>query len=468
MSKAKQMKKFNYHIATCCSLLLMICFLSCKVSQTYKLPDNLVNKDLFRDSPSTDTVTLATIPWREFFTDTLLQSLISEGLNNNTDLKIAVYRIKQAETNFEQSKSAFWPSLNASLSATSQKLADIQLGRTQLQQAYLSSSWQANLWGKLSSAKRAALASLLQSESNQKAVRTQLIENIAGSYYRLQAYDAQLQITQQTLEVQKHDVELMQALKASNVVTGADVAQSEANRYSVEIAIPDLKQAIRETENSISVLIGRSPGPIMRDSLRNEIPGKNLNTGIPLQLLSNRPDVAASEYQLRNSFELTNVARSYFYPSFNITAQAGYVSQNIASLFNMSSIFGNIIGGLTEPIFANGLNKQRLKLAQAQVESDLASFKQSLLNAGQEVSNALFSYQTATEKIQIRSQQIAYLSKSVDFLKELVKYTSNTNYTDVLTSEQSLLSAQLNGVGDKLQQLQSVISLYASVGGGAR
>jgi len=144
------------------------------------------------------------------------------------------------------------------------------------------------------------------------------------------------------------------------------------------------------------------------------------------------------------------------------------VSQNIASLFNMSSIFGNIIGGLTEPIFANGLNKQRLKLAQAQVESDLASFKQSLLNAGQEVSNALFSYQTATEKIQIRSQQIAYLSKSVDFLKELVKYTSNTNYTDVLTSEQSLLSAQLNGVGDKLQQLQSVISLYASVGGGAR
>ena len=450
------------------ALFLLLGVSACKVSQPYKSPTQIVNNDLYRGVQTSDSSTIATIPWEQFFADTLLQSLIREGLNNNPDMTVAFARIKQAEANLAQSKAAFLPTLDANAGVTTQKLSATQLGRTQIQQVNLSAGWEADLWGKLSSAKRAALASLLQSEANQRVVQTQLIANIAANYFRLMAFDAQLKITLQTLEVQKNDVDLMQTLKASDVVTGADVAQSEANRYSVEIVIPDLKQSIRETENTVCILVGRSPGEIVRDSLSNENLKDDLKTGVPLQLLANRPDVQASEYQLRNSSELVNVARAYFYPSLVITAQGGWVSSNFSTLFNPASLFGTVVGGLTQPILANGQNKQRLRIAQAQVESDLASFRQTLLNAGGEVSNALYSYQTAADKIQIRSQQIAYLDKSVEFLKELVKYTSNTNYTDVLTSEQNLLSAQLNGVGDKLQQLQSIISLYVSLGGGTR
>jgi outer membrane protein TolC len=232
------------------------------------------------------------------------------------------------------------------------------------------------------------------------------------------------------------------------------------------VTIPDLRQNIRETENALSILLGRNPGGIARDSINNQRVRIDLQTGIPLQLLVNRPDVQEAEYQLRYYFELTNVARAYFYPSLTITAAGGLSNVNISQLFSASSLFGNIIGGLVQPIFNQGLNKQRLRVAQAQQEEYIALFKKTLLAAGQDVSNALYNYQAATEKMKIRSLQIGFLEKSVEFTKELLKYTANTNYTDVLTSEQSLLAAQLSSVSDKVQQLQAMVALYRSLGGG--
>jgi outer membrane protein TolC len=187
-----------------------------------------------------------------------------------------------------------------------------------------------------------------------------------------------------------------------------------------------------------------------------------------MQLLANRPDVQQAEYQLRTNFELVNVARTYFYPTVTITAQGGLANGNIFQFLDASSLFGNIVGGLTQPIFNQGINKQRLEVAKAGQEEALAVFKQSLLSAGQEVSNALYNYQAAVEKKAYRSKQIAYLEKSVDFTKELLKYSSSTSFIDVLLSEQSLLAAELNGVSDKLQQLQAVVTLYRSLGGGWR
>jgi len=216
----------------------------------------------------------------------------------------------------------------------------------------------------------------------------------------------------------------------------------------------------------LSILLGRNPGSIIRDSLNNQQVWTALKTGIPVQLLINRPDVMEAEYQMRYYYELTNVAKSYFFPSLTITAQGGWANGTIPQLFSASSLFGNIIAGLTQPVFNHGLNKQRLRITQAQREESLLQFKKTLLNAGQEVSNSLFAFQAATDKMKIRELQISFLQKSVEYTKELLKYSANTNYTDVLTSEQSLLAAELNIVSDKVQQLQAVISLYRSLGGG--
>ena len=444
--------------------LLLACILSsCKVTQQYQRSPDIADNKLYRDVTANDTASIAAISWKQMFTDTILQSLIQEGISNNPDLKIAVARIKQTEANFRQSQLAYLPGLNANATVNFSKPSDAQTGNNKV---YAGASWEADIWGKLKSSKRAAMAALLQSDAYKREVQTQLVANIAINYYALLAYDAQLQITLKTLDNRKQDAETMKLLKESDVVTGAAVVQSQANRYSVEVTIPDLKQNIRETENSICQLLGRESGSIARDSINLQQVATNLNTGVPSQLLANRPDVQEAEYQLRYYFELTNVARTYFYPSLTITAQGGLYNTGLSQFFSATSIFGNIVGGLTQPIFNNGLNNQRLKVAKARQEEFLVTFRQSLLTAGQEVSNALFDYQAASDKVNDRVQQIFYLQKSVDYTKELLKYSSATNYTDVLTSEQSLLAAQLSSISDKLQQLQAVVVLYRSLGGG--
>ncbi|MGC4038792.1 MAG: efflux transporter outer membrane subunit [Chitinophagaceae bacterium] len=439
---------------------------SCKITKPYQQPSGVADNKLYRDITSTDTTSIASLPWKQLFTDSLLQKLIEEAITNNTDLKIATARIKSAAASFKQSKLAFFPAVSAGASSTFQSVSPSQFGYPQTYQLNANASWMVDIWGQLKSTKKAALASLLQSEAYRRAVLTQLIADVATNYYSLLALDAELNVTEKTLSLRKEEVETMKVLKESDVVTGAAVVQSTANRYSVEITIPDLKQSIRETENAISVLLGRNPDSIARLSLDDQNFSQELKTGVPALLLANRPDVQQAEFQFRNAFELTNVARTYFYPSLNITAAAGFSNVSVGQLFNPSSFFSNITGSLLQPIFNQGLNKQRLAAAEARSEEYLASFKQSVLNAGKEVSDALYSYQMASDKETLRLQEIAFLEKSVDYTKELLKYSSKANYTDVLTSEQSLLAAQLNGVNDKLQQLTAIVSLYKSLGGG--
>ena len=462
----KEKKFLGKYICSIAIVIVMLVFASCKITQPYQQPKNIAENKLYRDINTTDTNNIATISWKEMFSDTLLQGLIAEGIANNLDLKIAMARIKTATANFKQSKQAFFPNVNADANPFFQNGNSSNGSNSQSYQLYAGASWMADIWGQLSSAKKAALASLLQSDAYKRAVQTQLISDIASNYYLLMALDAELDITQKTLSLRKEEVETMKILKEGDVVTGAAVVQSTANRYSVEITIPDLKKQIRETENNLSILLGKSPDSILRSNLQDAVISKNLQTGIPTQLLANRPDVQEAEFQLRHSFELVNVARTYFYPSLGITANAGWYSNSISQLFNPVSFFANISANLMQPIFNQGLNKQRLAIAKAQSEEQLANFKKSILNAGLEVSNALYSYQMAVDKESLRLEQITYLQKSVEFTKELLKYSSKANYTDVLTSEQSLLTAQLNSVNDKLQQLTAVVSLYKSLGGG--
>jgi len=437
------------------------------VTDTYKKPD--INEPLhYRDTESEDTTNLGSVSWKEMFKDKCLQDLIEEGLKNSPDLKTAVARIQQSEAAFGQSKLALWPSLSTEISSTSkQKITNNSVSSSQNFELSLYSSWEADIWGKLTSAKRANLAALLESKANRDAVITTLISGIAGQYYSLLALDAQLDITRKTVDIRIADVNTMKVLEANAQVTGAAVVQSEASRYAAEVTLPDIQQSIRSVENSLSILLGKAPGAVKRSTLTGQALPEKVQPGVPVQLLGNRPDVRKAEYAFRNAFELTNVARTYFYPSLTITASENTSAGKISELFNPMVILGNLVTGLTQPIFNQGINTARLESAKAQQEEALLNYKETLLNATKEVSDALFSYQTAVLKSEVREKQIKALDQSVEYTKQLLAY-GTANYTEVLTAEQNLLSAELNRVNDKLQQLQACVSLYRSLGGGLK
>lgn len=456
--------KIQYHFFVQASVLSAVLF-SCDVTKPYT-NNQVVPDGLYGNSAVNSGSNMAVLSWKEIFKDPLLQELITEGIANNLDLKTATANLKAAEANFVQSKQAFLPSLSGNASAGAYDPSSSQASTSQIYQLYALSSWQVDVWGKLKSTKRSMYATYLASEAYRQAVQTQLVANIAVTYYQLLAYDEQLNIVQQSLEVYSKDTETMKVLKNSNVVTGAAVVQSSANYYAVKSTVPDIKNNIRQAENTLCLLLGRIPGAIKRDSLFNEQVYSELSVGVPAQLLANRPDVKEAELQLRSNFEQINVARTAFYPALTITGQAGLYATQLKSFFNAGAFFANIVGGLAQPIFNNGLNKQKLKVAQANYEASEYNYSKVLLTAGQEVSNALYQYQMVDEKTESRKEQIANLEKAVYFTKELLKYTSATNYTDVLTSEQSLLSARQSAVTDKLQQLQAVVNLYAALGGG--
>jgi multidrug efflux system outer membrane protein len=447
---------------------------ACSVTKKYERPTTLKTDQLYRDQSTTDSTTIADMPWNTVFKDEKLNALIQKGLEQNLNLKNAIENIVQARASLRQSKLAYYPSLQLDANVTHNKQSQAGLNfpaginintLTTTYKLGVSSSWEIDVWGKLSSSKRAALATYLASDAAKQAVQTQLIADIANNYFLLLSYDESLKITEETLKSRIENVETIKALKEGAIVTGAAVVQSEANQHAAEVLIPDLKQSIRETENALNILLGQGPGPIDRGVLGTQIIPEKIAIGMPAQLLNNRPDVRQAEFNFRVAFESTNLAKTYFYPSLTLTASTGFSNLELSDFFS-HSIFYSIIGGLTQPLFNNGLNKMRLTTAQSQQLQAYNNFQQSLLVAGQEVSNALYAYQMAVEKEDSRAKQIAALEKAVDFTQELLEYSSATNYTDVLTSQQNLLAAQLNGVNDNLQKLQAVINLYRALGGG--
>jgi NodT family efflux transporter outer membrane factor (OMF) lipoprotein len=446
-------------------LILTLIVASCKVMELGKFSEFKADDRLYRDLDISDSSSIALVPWRELFKDTCLQDIIEKAVSNNPDNQIAIARIKKAEAAFRQSRAEFFPSLNAGVNATYQSETG-GFGVPESYQLFGSTSWEADIWGKFRNAKRASLASLMAGEAFKRVVTTDLIASVAMNYYNLLALDAQLSITRSTLEKRVRNAETMEALRDNDLITSADLVLSQANRYATEIIIPDLKQRIYETENVLSLLMGQEPGPIDRTSLEQQNLSEDLRTGVPAQLLANRPDVVEAEYRLRYYYETARSARANFYPALTINARGGLTETSLNALFNQPVFFWNISGGLVQPIFNYGLNRQRFLSATADFEESQASFRKILLNAGSEVANAMHSYETATIKMSIREKQIGYLEKAVDYTTELLKYTSTTSYIDVLTSEVTLLSAQLNGVIDKFEQLQSIVALYQSLGGG--
>ncbi len=449
---------------------------SCNIYKSYKRPDDIKIDGLFRDTASVsltggygetngDTATIASLPWREVFTDPQLQILIEQGLASNTDLQSAQLSVKQAEASLMSSKLAFLPSFALAPQGTISSFDQSKASQTY--QLPITASWQIDLFGDLLNAKRGAKASLLQSKAYKQAVQTQLVAAIANYYYTLLMLDEQLAITQETAVKWEENVATMKAMKDAAMTNEAAVTQSEATYYSVLASIPELKQTIRETENNLCVLLGQAPQAISRGTLASQQMPAYVSAGVPLQLLANRPDVKAAEMALATAYYATNRARSAFYPLVNITGSLGWTNSAGGAIVNPGKLLASVVGSITQPLFQRGSLIAQLKITKAQQEQAKLSFQQALLNAGNEVSNALFQYQTNLEKETIRRQQVEALEKSVDFTTDLFKSgTEGTSYLEIITAEQSLLSARLSEVSDTFSKIQAVVNLYQAVGGG--
>lgn len=448
-------------------LLVSVLMYSCSTSKEYQRSETAT--DGIFGTEEKDTSNLANENWQDLFNDDLLDSLIAEGLKNNFDLQAATQRVAAAEAYFKQSRAALAPSVSALAGHTfvhnSESTSPNASRNYNASQIALQSSWEIDFWGKLSSAKKASYANYMATDAAQKAVQTRLVANIASAYYNLLALDSKLAITLETVKNSADLVETLKMLKENGNVTGAAVVQSEAARYAAEVTIPDIKQQINASENTLCLLLGRTPGAIERSKFEEQTSKSMLTTGVPSELLENRPDVMQAEFALISAYELTNSARAYFYPSVTLTANAGFESLNFKDLFDPSSFAANILGGLTQPIFNKRQNKTRLEVAKATQAEMLANFSNTLLNAGSEVNDALSLYDSSVQKMELRQKQLEALEKSVDYTKELLVYGSAT-YTEVLNAQQSLLNAQINDINDRLQQLNAVVALYRALGGG--
>ncbi|PQB03433.1 hypothetical protein BST83_16765 [Polaribacter filamentus] len=445
---------------------------SCFVAKEYTRPEVTETQNLYRtDNLPSDSISMAAISWKTLFTDSYLNQYIEEGLQNNMDVRIAIQQMIAAQAYAKQGNAGFLPSVSIGANATHQELSknsqfgSLFSGGIDQYDITANLSWEADVWGKIRSNKRAFAANYLQNVAAHQAVKTQLISSIAITYYQLLALDAQLEITQKTIESRKNGVETIKALKDAGLTNQVAVDQNIAQYKSARALEVDIETALFKTENTLSILLGKSPHKIERSRLTNQTIDTDLKLGVPATLLSNRPDVMAAEYNLIQSFELTNIARSNFYPSLKLTASGGFQSLELDKLISVNSLFTTIIGGLTQPIFNKRTLKTQKEVALSQQEQSLLQFKKALLVAGSEVSNALFTYKSETKKFEFRKNEVEALRQAEQNSDELLK-NGYATYLDLLLARQSALSAELNIIDSQLQQLVSIVYLYEALGGG--
>lgn len=452
--------KFAYYTFI---LLWAVCLMTgCSIYKPYSRPE-VQTEGLYRDLEETrDTASIATLGWRNLFSDKNLQALIDKGLERNTDLRVAHTRVKAAEAVLMNARLSYLPSVvlapDGSISGTEGAKA------IKTYNLAASASWEIDLFGKVTNAKREALAALEGSRAYRQAVETQLIATIANSYYMLLMLDRQLIISEQTLITWKETEHSIEALKRAGKSNDAAVLQAKANRLALEASVVSIRKSIRETENVLSALLADTSHDIMRGALQKQQFPDTLSAGLPIQLLANRPDVRQAEWNLAQAYYATNAARSAFYPSLTLSGSTGWTNNVGGVVVNPGSWLFSAVGSLMQPLFNKGTNIANLRQAKARQEEALLLFQQSLLDAGKEVNNALTRWQSARIRMDYVNQQIMTLQEAVRKTELLMQHTS-TNYLEVLTARQRLLEAELTQAQDKFEEIQGVIDLYHAVGG---
>lgn len=459
------MKHILYIIG--CSALLS----SCHLYSNYERPQSITEgiDSLYRDTTDVystvkaDSINFGNTPWQEVFTDPQLQVLINKALDNNTNLRSAELSILQAQQGLKVARLAYFPSLSLSPQGT---LTSWDFNKaTKIYSVPIAASWQANL-PSLRNSKKQSEVSIDLAMASKQATRTTLIANVANMYYTLQMLDEQLKTTQTTVDIWAENVRAMKLMKEAAMTNEAAIGQAEANYYSLLASVPTLKENITQTENALCVLLHEAPHPIARGAFDADGFPSSFSTGVPLQLLRNRPDVYAAEMQLASAFYDVNIAKSSFYPTLNITAQGAWTNNAGSMIVNPGKVLASLVGSLTQPLFAKGQLRANLKISQLQYENAEMQFEQTLLNAGQEVSNALASYNSAVQQQEICQKQVEKLTSTLESTKQLFQYSASTTYLEILTAQQSLVQAQLTLISDKFDKVQAAIDLYQALGGG--
>lgn len=446
-------------LLTAATAVLSSCGIYTQYHPETTVPDNLYGEE----TAVADTVNLGNVDWHELFADPQLQALIEQGLQNNTDFLSAQLRVEEAKASLLSAKLAFLPSFALAPQGTVSSFDKAKA--TQTYSLPVTASWELDLFGGLRNAKRQAKALYAQSKDYQQAVRTQLISGIANTYYTLLMLDEQLALTQQTEQAWQETVRSARALMNAGQYNEAGVSQMEATWYSVQTSVLDLKEQINQVENSLSLLLAETPRHYERGTLAGQQIPAELTVGIPVQMLSNRPDVRSAQRSLEAAFYVTNQARSAFYPSIVLSGSAGWTNAAGSMIINPGKFLASAVASLTQPLFAQGKLIAQYRIAKAQQEEASLAFQQALLNAGSEVNDALTACQTSREKTVLFDKQITALEKALESTTLLMEH-GTTNYLEVLTARQTLLNARLSQTANRFTEIQSVISLYQALGGG--
>lgn len=454
------MKKIFY-IAICAVLLN-----SCHIYRDYQRPEGLPVDSLYRDiNPSevADTSNLGMLSWKEVYRDTCLQRLIEFGLQNNTDMQVALLRVDQAQAQLKAAKLSFLPSLTLSPQGSVTSTDGGKAVKTY--ELPLQASWEIDLFGKLRNAKQETLASLLQQQAYRQAVQSELIASVANSYYSLLMLDEQVKISAETLDVWKEQIRTMEARLKVGEETENAVTQARASLYELEGSYNDLLRQQRETENALCTLLGTTARTVERGSLYEQTFPQQLSAGVPVSLLSRRPDVVQAEMELAAAYYSTNQARSAFYPSLTLSGSVGWTNSLGQVVTNPGGWILSAVASLSQPIFNRGKLISNLRVSKDEEQIAQLNYKQAILNAGEEVNNALYSIESVDRNLTIHTNQCRELERTVQTSESLYR-TGNASYLELLTARQSLLNARLNLVTDKFTYCQSIINLYCALGGG--
>lgn len=440
---------------------------SCRIYSSYQRPDGLPTDSLFRDTTivsTDDSLSFGDLPWEDVFGDPQLQELIRYGLAHNTDMQTALLRLDEAKAQLLSAKLAFLPSLTLSPQGTLTSTDGSKTVKTY--ELPLQASWEVDLFGSLRNAKKGAQATLLQQQAYQQAVRSELIASIANHYYSLLMLDEQIDISSSTMEVWKDQVRLMEAkLKVGEENENA-VTQARASLYELEATHNDLLRQQREAENSLCTLLGMTCRTVGRGKLSEQVFPETFQTGVPLRLLARRPDVVQAEMTLASAYYSVNQARSAFYPNLTLTGSAGWTNSLGQTITNPGGWILSAVASLTQPIFNRGKLISNLRVSKDEEQIALLGYKQTLLEAGQEVNDALYAVSSVRRTLDSHRKQCQELERSIVTAEALYR-TGNATYLELLSARQALLSARLNVVTDGFTYCQSVISLYNALGGGA-
>lgn len=444
---------------------------SCGLFKNYKRPEAFANvtENIYRDTTSmtailetADTANFGNTPWREVFTDPKLQALIEKVLVSN-DMQKADMNIEKAKAYLTISKLAYIPSL---VFAPSGELTSIDHSKAvQTYTLPISASWNISSFGSLQNAKKYAKTNLFMAKAAKQATQTALIAAVAQMYYTLQMLDEQYTTAFETSKLWEKNVEAMKAMKEAGMVNNAAVAQASANYHTLCATLPTLQNSIRQTENALCVLLAEAPHAIDRNAFGTYDFPESMQVGIPVQLLSNRPDVRIAEAQLAAAFYNVNIARSKFYPSITISGVAGWTN-NVGAVVNPGKLLLNAAASLAQPLFMNGQLVANLKVSKLDYEAAALDFHDAVLKAGAEVSNALSDFQTAHLQQQEREKQVQALETATEETLLLFQHSNTTTYLETLTAQQGLLSAKMSLITDKYNKLNAGINLYKALGGG--